>query len=399
MNELPKWIKIGWILGRVFGWPLSWFKHKPCLLVIHLGSLGDGLLFTGAIRELRKHEQGKQIVLVVSERAYPLFQRCPHVNHVVAFAMGADLWSRTKRVIQASRLFARRYENVLSPNLAFFSGAPHVDACSDTGHLLHRQGGGPRRAMFLQKTDFVLLALLGGVELKTATPWVDPCSPHQLDRMVHFLQAAGFNHIKSRLDIWPEIYVTATERDEAAAEVNQLRQHNPDVWVVAVCAGARFKQKDWGDQNFIELLVRLAKGRSVAAILLGGEHDKLTTKAIEAGLMVHAVTGAVTVLNKAGRTGLNAAMALIEQADACIGNDTFGLHVAIAVGTPSVVVMWGGDHERWVPWGDPWKHRMVRSDDRACFGCRGECIHPEYRCTMDITVDDVLKEVLSLPCR
>lgn len=375
VNKLPKWIRIGWVLGRIAGWPFSWFRQRPCLLVIHSGSLGDGLLFTGAIRELRNHEQGKQIVLVVSERAYPLFQRCPHVNQVVAFAMGMDWGSRVKRVFQAARLFARPYEAVLSPD-AELNGTRTLSFS--------------RRYLGIGDAAVSLLAMVEWVSL-ISLPGMDPYSPHQLDRMVHLLQSSGYGDIKTRQDIWPETYVADLERTEAAAEIGSIRREHPGALVVAVCAGARFRQKDWGSKNFSRLLVQLAEIRPVVAVLLGAAADRPACDAIGV-----AVSGRkdLYVLNKAGQVGLHESMALIGQSDVCIGNDTFGLHVAVAVGTPSVVVMWGGDHERWAPWGDPRKHRMVRSDDRACFGCRGECVHKEYRCMTGVAVDSVLREVL-----
>ncbi|MEI6150350.1 MAG: glycosyltransferase family 9 protein, partial [bacterium] len=224
-------------------------------------------------------------------------------------------------------------------------------------------------------------------------PAQDTSSPHELDRTVRFLQAAGFEGIKSRQDIWPETYVTAEERACAAKEIEELRSQMPGAYVVAVCAGARFKQKDWGVANFIELFSRLAQAKPLFLVLLGSDVDKPASDTIEKDL--GGIKG-VRVLNKSGRTGLYDAIALIEQADICLGNDTFGLHAAIAVGTPSVVMMWGGDSERWAPWGDPAKHRMVRSRDQSCFGCRGECPWPKYRCMTSIRVEDVMAEVHDL---
>ena len=94
------------------------------------------------------------------------------------------------------------------------------------------------------------------------------------------------------------------------------------------------------------------------------------------------------VLNLAGDSSLHQSVALIEQSDLCIGNDTFGLHAAIAVGTPSVVIMWGGDGDRWIPWGDPARHRMVRAAV-DCAGCGGECVKERHECMAAITPEMV----------
>jgi hypothetical protein len=90
-----------------------------------------------------------------------------------------------------------------------------------------------------------------------------------------------------------------------------------------------------------------------------------------------------------GRCSLHQSFALIEQSDLCVGNDTLGLHVAIAVGTPSVVLMWGGDGDQWIPWGDSGKHRMVRADV-DCRGCQGACVHERFECMEKISVEMVM---------
>ena len=380
-RQSPKWVKFGWVLGRLIGWPARFVGHPNSLLVILSGSLGDALLFSGALREIRRAVDGRHIVLVVPERMYPFLARCPHVDEILATPMDAGIWQRLVRIAHAVRVFSHRYDRVLCP--AVMRG--------EDSELMAYLAIARRRTL-MEWRSAALLPENSRDALKIFAPAAAQ-DLHELDRTVLFLQAAGFDGIKSRKDIWPETYVTEDERTGARREIGELRLKVPDALVVAVCTGARFKQKDWGTANFIELLWQLAQTGPLVVILLGGGDDESVADAIEAGM---GDISTVCVLNKAGRTSLHASIALIEQADLCIGNDTFGLHAAIAVGTPSIVVMWGGDNERWAPWGDPIRHRMVRSRDQTCFGCRGKCIHEEYRCMASISVNDVLSEVLTL---
>ncbi|MEI6970794.1 MAG: glycosyltransferase [bacterium] len=379
----PKWLGCAWLLGNIAAWPASLFGRKPWILLIHLGSLGDGLLFTGGARALRRCLPGRKIVLVTAERAYPVWCRCPHVDRVISFGVGgATGWRASlKLMMQALQLFARRYETVLCPTAAD----------GEASDFMARSVVSRRRFIM----DYRAMEVGTGTTPAAvrSVAYADSDRVHELDRNVHFLQAAGIAGASSRRDIWPETYVSAAERARATAEVQEIRQRLPGAFVVALCAGARFKQKDWGAANYIELIRSLARERPVAVVLLGAEVDHSVADKIEAGL---AGVPGVVVRNKVGRTELYYSVALIEQSDACVGNDTFGLHAAIAVGTPSVVVMWGGDRERWAPWGDPLKHRMVRSADHACFGCHGACTRGRYECMLSITVDDVLAEILAI---
>ncbi|MEI6150704.1 MAG: hypothetical protein WCS01_16530, partial [bacterium] len=101
-NEYPKWTKLGWVLGRLIGLPARFIGHPNSLLVILSGSLGDALLFSGALREIRRAASAKKIVLVVAERAYPMLRRCPHADVIIPLQMGENGWRRVERVIQAA---------------------------------------------------------------------------------------------------------------------------------------------------------------------------------------------------------------------------------------------------------------------------------------------------------
>lgn len=472
LKPSPKWVKNGWLLGRVIGLPLRLFFHRRNLLVILSGSLGDALLFSGALREIRRAAGGKHIVLVVTERAYPVLAGCPHVDEILVPPLRDGVWPGLARIMYAARIFARRYDLVLCPAVIRGEESEFISALAtarrrvllDWRAMGTSSGEGDihifQEHPFASKSPRLSQTSPSrGIDVAVASSCGGRSSPepglqgvvamHELDRTVGFLQAAGFNDVKSREDIRPETYVTDSERAVAQREIEHLRRQRPGALIVSVCAGARFKQKDWGVANWVELLRRLGERRPVVALLLGGGGDKASLDAIEAGLArvshvaaavagagatghavtgaategradtaesvaaavkrwplaekSHAVTGAATgsvstvlVVNKARQTSLHESIALIEKSDLCLGNDTFGLHAAIAVGTPSVVVMWGGDGERWVPWGDPVRHRMVHAGDRSCFGCRGECIWSEFRCMKEIAVEDVLREVLFL---
>lgn len=385
-SRCPKWMKLAWLLGYTISWPLQLFRGGSWLLVVHLGSLGDGLLFTGALRAVRRGSPGKKIMLVVTDRAYSLFRRCKDVDRIVPFGANntAGWWASLIVLAQTLRVFSRRFEVVLCPGVAFGSD----------GDFLTRLAASSRRLIM----DYGTFETFDGLELDSGerVTGAMPSRVHELDRILYFLQTAGFEVARSRQDIWPETYLTEEDRTLAETEIGEIRRRAPDSWIISVCAGARFTQKDWGAANYIDLVIRMATHRPVVAILLGADVDRSVAETIEAGLGTHP---RVVVRNHAGSTDLYSAMAIIEQSDACVGNDTFGLHAAIAVDTPSVVVMWGGDYDRWAPWGNPARHRMVRSRDQSCFGCHGECTREDYSCMTSISVEEVLQEVLALPAR
>ena len=94
-------------------------------------------------------------------------------------------------------------------------------------------------------------------------------------------------------------------------------------------------------------------------------------------------------MNVAGRLSVFGSIEMIRSSELCLGNDTFGLHAAVAVETPSLVIMGGGDFGRWAPWGPEANHRMAHHP-MDCYGCKWHCIHDRVECMERITVDDVV---------
>ena len=55
------------------------------ILILRLDAVGDFILTSAAIRELRANYPSAFITLVVNRRVYPLAEFCPYVNEVIPF--------------------------------------------------------------------------------------------------------------------------------------------------------------------------------------------------------------------------------------------------------------------------------------------------------------------------
>jgi ADP-heptose:LPS heptosyltransferase len=360
----PRWLRVGAALARCCRGPAS----RPAILVVKLDSLGDALLFTGALRVLRARFPEHRIVVAASAGSEAVYERLPYIDRLVTIpsrslggTSGKDRW---ERLLAGARLLATRYVQVVV-------GAY---TCGLLEHHIAAFAGG-------RKTWFAGEVAPDQRDLLPASPQAlyDHCievdkGMHELDKAAALVSAL-VDIKQTRRDVWPELTIRDAEGVWARNLANGLRQ-GADTLVVAVCAGARYQRKCWPVERYGEVLVSLAKRRSVAALLLGTASER---KAFEPIVAAGRSGSRLTVLNLAGETDLWRAAAMIQAADLCIGNDTFGLHAAIAAGTPSVVIMSGTDPGRWVPWGDPSCHAMV-SHRLSCYGCElsrpctGECI-------------------------
>ncbi len=62
------------------------------MLVIRLDEIGDVVLTTPLLRELRRNLPRAWITLVVKKQVYNLVVNCPYVNEVLSFDWQAPIW-------------------------------------------------------------------------------------------------------------------------------------------------------------------------------------------------------------------------------------------------------------------------------------------------------------------
>ena len=215
---------------------------------------------------------------------------------------------------------------------------------------------------------------------------------HELDKLVVLLKAAGVSGVMERKDILPEWEVCVSGANGANI-VNALRDSHPKAIIITLCAGCRFRQKQWGLANYAETIRLLAKFfPKIIVIIIGSDSERSLL-----GQILSMLSSAENVhcVNMAGGLSILESIEVIRNSDLCVGNDTFGLHAAIAVGTQSVVVMWSGDPDAWIPWGDPRRHRMIRAEV-PCAGCYGECMQKDVYCLQKIKPSQLAAEIANM---
>ena len=103
-----------------------------------------------------------------------------------------------------------------------------------------------------------------------------------------------------------------------------------------------------------------------------------------------------------GKTSLQELVAVIAGAHLLIGNETSAVHIAAAVGTPSVCITGGGHFGRFVPYvmvyGGTKPVPRVIVEKMDCFICNWHCIYGAkegnpFPCIERIAVESVFKAV------
>jgi heptosyltransferase-2/heptosyltransferase-3 len=161
----------------------------------------------------------------------------------------------------------------------------------------------------------------------------------------------------------------------------------PEKKIVVIHPGAGSPIKRWTAESWAIVAERIASKLDAAVVLTGADAERGEVAAIMDKMRN------VPALSLAGETNVAELAALYSRAALVLGPDSGPLHLAVAVGTPTVHLYGPADPARFGPWGDPQRH-IVLTSGIACRPCNilawsGD--RPEnHPCIRDITPRQVM---------
>jgi heptosyltransferase-2 len=320
----PAWL--AWLIGEPLfrmigrrGVPLDLDRAQNVLLV-RLDNIGDMVLTTPMLRQLRKAMPGAWITLVVKPAIEPLLARCPYVDQVLPYEGGAPGRWRGPCLMWRAMRFARQHLAERDYDLAI---VPRYDADLTDDALLayfsgarHRIGYACRCASLRQKIsrgcDRLLSRTIRAADVR-----------HEVRHNLGVLSELGMNVKHDHLELWLD-----THDMDKADEILRDRGDGP---LVALGIGASHPRKQWPLDHFVELAEWLIAEHHATIVAVGGPDEKFL------GLELHTKLDG-RIINAVGRTTLRQAAAVLSRCDAYVGNDAGPMHLAAAGGTPCVQI-------------------------------------------------------------
>ena len=316
------------------------------ILLIRLSSLGDIVLTTPAIRAIRAHHPNDYIAMLVGKQSADVLRENPHLNEIIEFNRSAKDTGEMLRTIRNLREkkfglaidFQRKFRTEL---LMFFSGASE------------RIGKG--RLCTIRVAD---------IENKHAT-----------ERYFDLLHAAGIPAENRHL----EMFISTSEKEGVSSAFKEVGINQMQL-KVGLFPGAAWKLREWMPRRFAAIGDRLVQHFKAQVIIFGGPKERK---------LVHTVSNLMheQAFTFAGTLGIRQLAACIETCDLFLTNDTGPMHIATAVGTPTVALFGPGNHVKFQPLGE--LHTMIRHDV-PCSPCKqftNKC--KNNICMKKITVDEV----------
>jgi ADP-heptose:LPS heptosyltransferase len=242
-------------------------------------------------------------------------------------------------------------------------------------------GGGRYSNAFLARLGARLTAGWRGVGAPALDRWIAYREP--VPRRLALLEIAGLVGAWPGPLPMPELALTDADRRDAETALPAL----PGERLVLLQPGSTDPRRCWPAQRFAALGDLLAAAG--ARVVVNGSPQEAA--------LVDAVLGAMhhPALGLAGKLGLGGLCALLARASLLVSNDTGPLHLALALGVPSVGIFWLTNAIEGMPLQPSHLHLAVARTTR-CPVCGQDNV--ERRCAHDPSfVDDVgLEQVAAL---
>lgn len=332
-------------------------QNTETILVIQTAFIGDVVLTTPLIREIKRLYPGANIDVIVIPETKHVLDNNPHIRSILIF-------EKKSNKIRAFLKMVR----IIRKNKYSFAFAAHR---SMTTAWLMIFGGIKKRIGFTGKAAARLMN----------RRVIFRQHVRQIERYLDLLRSLT----DEKLDPQSELFFTEKILGRAHALLSGQKADTP---TLAIAPGSVRATKRWPEEKFTSLLQKLMK-LDLNIILLGSPGEKPLCDKIKVD------AGADAVLNLAGETSLLEAAAIIKNCDLLLCNDSGTMHMANAVSTD--VFAFFGPTVEWFgfsPFRPEDKIFQVDVDCRPC-GTHGgkSCPKGHFRCMLDIEVDFVYQAV------
>ncbi len=332
------------------------------VLLIQLGDIGDVVLSFPAVRALRENFPQADIVVAVREKARELMEDCRWVSSVISINEKKRTWQEELRYQKRFFLSLRRFRFDLAVDLR----------TGDRGAFIALLSGARQRVGFFAKDGKLW-------RNRVFTHLVVPESAPGQHIAQYYQGLLGAYDIKTE-HTFPE-HDVPDGRYQAAKALLEMENIPPDRPIIAVQPFSLWKYKEWGVDKYIRLINWLVSEYGVSVIVTGSLDERERADEI----IKHCPR---YTYNLAGKTSIGMLSAVFKACRLFVGVDSAGVHIAAAVGLPTVSIFGPSSYITWAPRGA--QHFVVHKD-LPCVPCRDKgCKDSEIsRCLDELTFEEV----------
>jgi len=324
------------------------------IIIIDLLYLGDLIFATPFIRNIRKNFPHSRIDMVVNSNFSSIIEDTPYLDNIYPYD---KRWGIKLSIDFTKALKRNNYSLGINIHGNWRSALllKNIKPAYSIGY------GGGGRGLFLNKVIEV------------------PDHLHMVINYMELLKNIG-------LDIKDHKGTEIAVNQESLKKMEEFLEENAYLGkkkIVGLNTGGSWPIKRWPAEKFASLADRLINN-NFFVVFLGSKSDRPRVDQIISSMKSKALIAT-------SKTSLKELVALESLCDLVISNDSGPVHVAAAVGTPTITIFGPSDDNKYRPLGD--KHKIVKNEIE-CRPCgEHECPLGHHRCMQDIGVDDVIEVV------
>lgn len=331
--------------------------HAKKILIRGPNWVGDAVLAIPAMKAVRAHFPEAEITVLVRPWVAGLFTSATFVDKVWAEPGPARIndWTRVTREIRA-----RHFDiGLLLPN-SFESAL----------------------MMFLGNVQQRIGYATDGRSWMLTTPIAT--TKEHLHQIHYYLDLLKPLSVTEQTSI--EISATPEERSNARRLLSSEGIPEGTSLLVLNPGAAYGSAKRWYDDRFAGVADILARELGLSVAIIGSEGERRIAEQIRSRMKTRAA-----VLN--GKTSLETLIGVLAESSLMITNDSGPMHIAAALGTPTVAVFGSTDETVTGPRGP---HTRIVKHPVECSPCLLRECPIDHRCMTHVTVDDVCRAAREL---
>jgi len=318
--------------------------------------IGDVVMCLPAIAAVRKTFPHSKISVLVKPWVAELLYVCPDIDEVILFQSPGIHDGIAGKLRLARELKGKSFDMAILLQNA-------IEAA-----ILARLAGIPIRAGY--NSDGRGFLLTHSVQRTKEIRLV-----HQIDYYLEMLTTLGFESAGRGVNL-----TLTNEYSTVSKEILNRHGIGEGETIVGIGPGATYgPAKRWFPERFAVVADRLMEDFSVKVILFGSSDDRHSADQVQQ-------SSKNSLINLAGETNLKEAISLIAGCNLFISNDSGLMHIAGALGIPTIAIFGSTNPQTTSPVGEK---SIVISKNVVCSPCLKKICPTDFRCMDLIGVDEV----------
>ncbi len=356
----PNFLLAGYKRGAVLPEGYDVRRLNPFRVVIRSSNwLGDAVMTLPAVAAIKQGRPDLHLTVLVRSKLADFWRRVPEVDEVIAIDAGESPWKVARKL---------------------------KDGGFDAAIIL------PNSVRTALEVWMARIPMRVGYPAKWRRWLLDITIRPPKGRMRHRPAAHQVHHyLEIARRIGAGVEVSRSAGPEAFFDPAPLRIQKPvkkEGLVIGLCPGAEYgAAKRWMPERFAQTASRIARELPCEWLLFGVGGDAPIGAAIEAAFDGGA-TGRMT--NLIGKTTLAELMERLAGCDLLLTNDTGTMHLAAALGVPTVAIFGSTEPRLTAPLGP--RHTLIRHQVE-CSPCFLRDCPIDFRCMDAVKVDEVVAAI------